>query len=160
MIYYALLIGAAALFSVQFFFQERFQRSVGTSPKSAAIFSFGTGLGMALISLPFVGLGLRVTLFSCIVAACHGLASFLYMYFSLKALKTANLSVLSIFTMLGGMLLPFLQGIFFYGEKLTVAKALCLVFIVAALLCTIEKGKAKGSFRKGRATSLHSFTRR
>lgn len=136
MIYYALLIGAAALFSVQFFFQEKFQKAVGTSPKSAAIFSFGKGLGMALISLPFVGLGLRVTLFSCIVAACHGLASFLYMYFSLKALKTANLSVLSIFTMLGGMLLPVFYGVGLAGEDITVGKALCCAAVTVSVILT------------------------
>lgn len=136
MIYYLLLIGAAALFSVQFFFQEKFQKRVGTSSKSAAIFSVGTGLGMALVSLPFVGSDLKITLFSCIVAACHGLASFLYMYFSLKALKNANLSVLSIFTMLGGMLLPVFYGVGLAGEDITVGKALCCAAVTVSVILT------------------------
>ena len=136
MIYYLLLIGAAALFSVQFFFQEKFQKRVGTSSKSAAIFSIGTGLGMALVSLPFVGSGLKITLFSTVVAACHGLASFLYMYFSLKALSTANLSVLSIFTMLGGMLLPVFYGVGLAGETMTVGKAFCCAAVTVSVMLT------------------------
>ena len=145
MIYYLLLIGAAALFSVQFFFQEKFQKRVGTSSKSAAIFSIGTGLGMALVSLPFVGLDLNITPFSCIVAACHGLASFLYMYFSLKALSTANLSVLSIFTMLGGMLLPVFYGVGLAGEDMTAGKALCCAAVTVSVILTAggKKGDKK-----------------
>ena len=45
--------------------------------------------------------------------------------------------------MLGGMLLPFVQGIALYGEKITVAKGVCLVLITAALALTIEKGGNK-----------------
>ena len=49
--------------------------------------------------------------------------------------------------MLGGMLLPFFQGIFFYGEKFTFAKIVCLALICGALLLTLKKqggGKGKG----------------
>ena len=46
--------------------------------------------------------------------------------------------------MLGGMLLPFFQGLFFYNEPFTLAKGLCLGFIAAALLLTVERGEKKG----------------
>lgn len=50
--------------------------------------------------------------------------------------------VLSV-VMFGGMVLPFLQGILFYGEKITVAKAVCFLFITVALVLTVEKGERK-----------------
>jgi drug/metabolite transporter (DMT)-like permease len=59
------------------------------------------------------------------------------------ALGSINLSLYSLFMMLGGMMLPFWQGVFFYGEKLTVAKVICFVFICAALLVTVEKSESK-----------------
>ena len=40
-------------------------------------------------------------------------------------------------------MLPFWQGIFFYGEKLTVAKIICFVLICIALLVTLERGESK-----------------
>ena len=49
--------------------------------------------------------------------------------------------------MLGGMALPFLQGIIFYHEAFTLAKAICIVFIIAALLITVER--KKGGDRSG-----------
>ena len=41
------------------------------------------------------------------------------------------------------MALPFVQGIIFYGEKLTLAKGVCFVIITVALILTIEKGEKK-----------------
>lgn len=64
-------------------------------------------------------------------------------YCGIMALGTINLSLYSLFMMLGGMMLPFWQGIFFYGEKLTVAKIICFVLICIALLVTLERGESK-----------------
>lgn len=143
MIYYMMLLGAAALFATQFLFQEKFQKSFGTDWKSAIVFSVGTGLGMALVSLIFAGGKLAITSFSTIVGLIHGLASFLFMYCSLKALTIANLSVFSVFTMLGGMFLPVVYGIGFAGERLTFGKAVCCVLVTLAVLCTANGGKSK-----------------
>jgi multidrug transporter EmrE-like cation transporter len=52
--------------------------------------------------------------------------------------------------MLGGMVLPFFQGIIFYGEKLTLDKIICVIFIVAALLITLD-------FKNGNATKKDKF---
>ena len=45
--------------------------------------------------------------------------------------------------MLGGMVLPFLQGIIFYSERLTIAKILCLLLIGAALCLTVSRSEKK-----------------
>jgi drug/metabolite transporter (DMT)-like permease len=45
--------------------------------------------------------------------------------------------------MLGGMMLPFIQGILFYDEKITVPKVLCFLFICVALVLTVEKGEKR-----------------
>ena len=42
--------------------------------------------------------------------------------------------------MLGGMALPFLQGILIYGESLTVGKIVCVILICIALMLTIQRG--------------------
>lgn len=44
--------------------------------------------------------------------------------------------------MLGGMALPFLQGILIYGESLTLGKIICVVLICIALMLTIQRGRS------------------
>lgn len=141
MLSYLLLIFAAGLFSVQFFFHEKFQKTFGTDFKSGVVFSVGVGFGMAAISFIFAGGKVDITPFSVIVALVHGAASFIYMYCSLKALKIANLSVFSIFTMLGGMILPVFYGVGLAGERLTVGKAVCCALVTLAVLCTASGNK-------------------
>lgn len=142
MINYLMLIFAASLFSIQFFFQKKFESDYGKDIRSALVFSAGTGFGMAIISLIialFMG-GMQITSFSLVVGFVHGLASFLFVYCSLKALQYANLSVFSVFSMLGGMLLPFFYGIFFAPEKeqVTLGKVICCALISLAVLCTVS----------------------
>ena len=73
-------------------------------------------------------------------ALAHSVLCILCAYACLKALATANLSVYSIFMMLGGMLLPFSFGILFLDEPLTAGKIACVIFILLSLLLTLEKG--------------------
>ena len=142
MIYYILLLVAAALFATQFLFQQMFENNYGTDIKSTLVFSVGTGLGMAIVSFIFAGFKTDITLFSCIVAFIHGSASFAFMYCSLKALKYANISVFSVFTMLGGMILPVFYGVGFAGEVLTFGKTICCILVTIAVICTASGGKS------------------
>ena len=48
--------------------------------------------------------------------------------------------------MLGGMLLPFFQGILFYNEGITLGKILCVIIIGFSLLLTIKKGEKKSGY--------------
>ena len=70
-----------------------------------------------------------------------------YNYCSLKALGKINLSLFSVFAMLGGMALPFLSGILFHGESVTISKCACFVIITLALCLTVKKdGSSGGAF--------------
>ena len=83
------------------------------------------------------------TLFTLVMAILTSFNGFAFTFCSFKALDRINLSLYSLFSMLGGMMLPFLQGLFFFDEKMTWGKGICLVLIIAALLCTIKKGESK-----------------
>jgi len=75
-----------------------------------------------------------------IVAILSGINGILFTFCSYKSLDVINLSLYSLFSMLGGMVLPFIVGIIFFEEKLTVAKTVCIVIIFAALAVVVEKG--------------------
>ena len=86
---------------------------------------------------------LEFTPFTLLMAALGTVNSLVYIFCSLKAFEQINLSLYSIFAMLGGMLLPFVVGIIFYNEPLTWGKGIALLLICAALSLTVQPGEKK-----------------
>ena len=102
------------------------------------------GAVVGLITLVIInGMMIEYTTFSLIMALASTINGFVFTFCTFKALKTINLSLYSLFSMLGGMLLPFIQGILFFGEEFTVAKFISVGVIALALILTVEKGKRK-----------------
>ena len=141
MINYALVVGATLLFSLQFFFNQRFQQSYGTDLKASLVFSLYKSVVIIVIMLIIAGFKVEFTIFSVLMAVLYAAVGMLMVYYSLKAFSVANLSVFSVFSMLGGMILPFFLGVVFYDEPLTVFKVICCLLIVGAVLLNIRSGK-------------------
>ena len=138
---YVFLIIADLLFSLQFLFNQQFRKRNGDGLDSAFTFSMYTNGISFLILLVLNGFKLSFTWFSVLIAFIYALVLLLYSYSGLKSFSTANLSVYSIFTMLGGMLLPFAFGVIFYKEDFTLPKAACILLIGIATAMSFEKGK-------------------
>lgn len=141
--YYLLIMAATVLFSCQFMMTQGFQKLNGSSLKTSIRFASQTSFVICIAMLILSGFRLAFTPLLVIVALCHSVMSFSASYCSIKALGTANLSVYSMFSMLGGMLLPFVYGIVFSGEKMTLGKGICCVLIVLALSFDRENFKSK-----------------
>lgn len=102
------------------------------------------GAVVGLITLVIInGMVIECTPFSLIMALASTINGFAFTFCTFKALRTVSLSLYSLFSMIGGMLLPFLQGLLFFGEEFTVAKFFCIVLIALSLILTVEKGKGK-----------------
>lgn len=150
---YIFLVIAAMLYSLMFLTNRGYQRSNGTGLGNALTFSMYTSLIALAVFLTLTLIGnltswsvlsgfkLSFSPFSFMMASLASLVVVSYSIFSIKALGAVNLSLYSIFAMLGGMLLPSLYGLIFSGEKLTLGKISCYVLIVVALMLTFEKGK-------------------
>ncbi|MGM9667831.1 MAG: hypothetical protein ACI3XN_07245 [Eubacteriales bacterium] len=111
--------------------------------KTSIQFSFiGSIAGLAMLFI-MNGLKFECTPFSLIMAVISTVNGFAYTFCTFKALGIINLSLYSLFSMLGGMVLPFFQGIVFFGEKFTFAKLLCMVLVTFSLLLTVKKDKRK-----------------
>ena len=108
MLDYILVFSATILFALQFFFNQRFEQSRGSDLKSALEFTLYKSVIIVVIMLFISKFNILVTPFSVGLATVYAVACILMTYFSLKAFAIANLSVYSVFSMLGGMLLPFL----------------------------------------------------
>lgn len=145
---YLILILAAFLFAVQFLFNQQYRRLKGEGLDATMTFSLYTSAISFVILFALGGFQLHITWFSLLIAVLYATVCLLSSYAGLKAFGTANLSVYSIFMMLGGMLLPFAYGILFANEALSFAKALSILLICTAVGCSFEKGAGgKNAYR-------------
>ena len=146
MIYYGVLLAAVTMFSFQFLFNGIFEKEYGNGLCAMLVFSAGSSLVGFLILLIINGFKFEFTWFSALMAFFAALDSIGYTYFSLKALGRINLSLYSMFSMLGGMILPSVVGIIFYNEELTVGKGICYALLLMSLLLSSEKGGKKSGY--------------
>ncbi len=146
MLYYGLLTAAVTMFSFQFLFNRIFEKEYGNSLRAMFVFSAGSSLVGLLGLLIINGFKVEYTHFSLLMAFFAALDSIGYTYFSLKALGRINLSLYSMFAMLGGMILPSVTGIVFYNEELTLGKGICYALLLLSLLMTVKKGEKKSGY--------------
>ena len=143
--YYALILLSVVMFGGCFALNDEYRKINGSSIKISLQFSLISSAAGFLVLLIMNGFKIEFSLFTLAVAATAALSGFGFTFCGFKALGRINLSLYSLFSMLGGMVLPFLQGIIFYSEAFTVAKAVCLAFIVLALMITVEwRGGKRG----------------
>ncbi|MBE7044231.1 MAG: hypothetical protein E7397_01765 [Ruminococcaceae bacterium] len=143
MVYYGLISLCAVMFGTQFFFNQIFQKSYGSDFRAALVQSAGSALIGAIVLSLTNGFSLGYTHFSFVMSLLVALNGKLFSFCSLKSLGKINLSLYSTFSMLGGMALPFVVGILFFNEALTIGKCICFLFITAALFMTVEKSEKR-----------------
>ncbi len=142
---YFTLIISVLMFGVQFWLSDIYQKESGTSRVSVFVFNFLCAVAGAICLCVINGFDLYLAPFTCIIAIISAVNSVLCNICTLRSLEKVNLSKYSLYSMLGGMLLPFAVGMIFYHESITLAKILCTLFIIVALALTVEKkGKKSG----------------
>lgn len=146
MIYYGVLLAAVTMFSFQFLFNGIFEKEYGNGLRAMFVFSAGSSFIGFLILLAINGFRFEFTWFSLLMAFLAALDSIGYTYFSLKALGRINLSLYSMFAMLGGMILPSVAGILFYNEEITVGKGICYALLLLSLVLSSERGSGKSGY--------------
>lgn len=141
---YGLISASTVMFGFMFFFNELFRKNYGSGLKATLVMSAGGNI-FGLITLLIVnGIVFEFSVYAFIMASIAAINGLLFSFCSLYALSKISLSLYSLFSMLGGMVLPFVSGILFHGEPFTVSKAVCFVIITAALILATDKTKQKG----------------
>ena len=108
------------------------------------VFSNSTGLIILLaVNIIQNGAIFQFTPFSIGVSLFAAINNLLFVFCSIKSFNIINLSLYSLFAMLGGMALPFVAGTIFWKEEVTVGKVICFVIIVIALCLTVKKDNKK-----------------
>lgn len=141
MIYYILISVAALLFSMQFLCQQSYQENCGTELGASLSFSIYKGISIVIMMFLLNCFKLEFEWFSFWISGVYALCYILMIYFSLKAFSVANLSVYSVFTMLGGMIIPFIVGVTLFKEEVSLYKAICCLLVIIAVIMNVQKGK-------------------
>ena len=138
-----MILTSTLLFSLQFLFHNIFEKKYGSGLQASMTYAFYSGVYGFALMLITGGFSFHFSWFSLLLAFFNALNGIVYTFCAGKAFDTANLSLFSMFAMLGGMALPFLYGIC-TGEQFTLLKALSFLMIAAALAITVDfKGKSK-----------------
>lgn len=142
-LYYLLILISVVMFGGSFGLQDLYRRMRGSGIRISMESTCVGALAGFLVLLAVNGFAFEYTPFTLLMATLSSINGMVFTFCSFRALDYINLSLFSVFAMLGGMVLPFFQGIFFYDEKFTIAKVICLLFIIVALALTAERGEKK-----------------
>ncbi len=137
--YYLIIALATVMFGVQFMTNEQYQKVTGGGLLNSlkySLYSSVIGFFALLIINEFK---LNVTLFSFLTALVYGGVCVALNYSSIKAFQYANLSVYSVFSMIGGMLLPFVFGLLI-GEEFKLIRIICCILIGISVTLSVSRG--------------------
>lgn len=141
-----MIAAATVLYAFQFVFSKLYQREKGSSFFYSTIF----GGIVCCVSVPFLlalnGWEFEFTPFSFLIALAYAADVTVCAVFGAKTLSRANMSVYSLFLMLGGMFLPFLYGLAL-GESFTAVKAVAIACVLAAMIFSLRKEEGKTTDR-------------
>jgi len=141
--YYGIIMIAVLMFSMQFLFNQRFQQEYGSGLKPLLVFFLGYNVSGLLVLLIINGFRVEFTWFTLMMAVLYAINSLTLSYCSFKAFEKVNLSVYSLFSQLGGMMLPFFAGVMLFDEKLTAGSVVCFALVLISLLFTVKRGSGK-----------------
>lgn len=141
--YYGLIMLSVVMFGGCFALSDVYRKMRGSSIRISMESSVVGSLSALVVMICINGFSIEITGFTLIMAFFAALNGMLFTFCTFRALDYINLSLYSLFSMLGGMLLPFFQGILLYGEKFTPSKIVCVIFICVALALTFERGTKK-----------------
>ena len=137
MIYYFLAFGAAVLYAGGFVFQKFWQMKIGSSPAIGNLFSslmgFCTSLALTVILL-VRGTTFSVNWFNLSCAVGGILLVALYRLVGFGMMKYGSMTLFTLFLMVGGMVVPYLFGVFYYHETPGPARILGLIVIIVGVI--------------------------
>jgi len=122
------------LLAANFVFQKKYQKTAGTSIKAGLLYNALTGIFSAIMFLVINKFEIKLTGFSVLMAAIFATVVMMYIFIGFRIMEKGNMSLYTLFLMSGGMTVPYIFGVLFLNEELTIFRTLGLVAIIAAIV--------------------------
>lgn len=133
MIYYFFVFLAVVTLALQFSATKLYQTKFGASIRASLSFTALCGISAALIFFCIGGFRLDFTPFSTFCAAGVALLCAGYTLVGFKVVSLGPMSVYTMFLMLGGMLLPYLYGMIFLEEAISIWRIIGILLLALSL---------------------------
>lgn len=140
--YYLMILVAVVLLALQFSTNKFYQLRFGNAVTTSLLFTALSGLVTALLFFCLNGFSVQITAFSLGMATIIAVLCCSYTLIGFRMFALGSLSVYSMFLMLGGMLLPYLYGVIWLSESLTIGRILGVVLLAVSMIFPVlgEKG--------------------
>ena len=125
---------AVILLAFEFACSKKYQANEGTDLVAGLRFNGLTGLTTSIIMLCILGFRLEWSAYSLGLAVAQTLCCIFYSVLGFRVLRLGGMALYSTFLMSGGMLLPYLVGVIFWEEQLSILRVLGVVMILGAVI--------------------------
>lgn len=132
--HYFLVMISTFLTASNFSLSKRYQLTEGTGMERGLRFNMYLGLATAVIFFILCGFKVAFSWFSLLMACAMSFCAAAYTILGFSVMKAGNMALYTLFLMSGGMILPYIYGVLFLNEKLTVLRIVGLLLIFAAVV--------------------------
>ncbi len=140
MISYILVITATILLAANIGFTNQYQKKSGNSLAAGLYFNAISGIVTFIFFWVFNGFKVSVTPYSLIMSLAISLLGLVYTIIGFNILKQGGMAIYTLFLMTGGMIVPYIWGIIYLDEAISVLRVLGMIAIILAILIT-NRGK-------------------
>ena len=131
---YLLIILADLLYAVDFTVQKMYQKKAGIGTYAGLFFNAALGLFTSIVFLVVNRFAIRLSLYSFIMAfVMTGLVS-CYVMIGFRILKSGYMSFYTLFLMTGGMTVPYIWGVIFWNEQISLMRIGGIILIVLSVI--------------------------
>ncbi len=148
---YLFLILAVIGFAVQFVVTKFYELSIKQVLATSLTFFVVISAVTSLVCLCVGKFRIEFSLFSLVMALLMAVMMLSHQIAFIKVISLGDVGIVTMFTMLGGMALPFLYGVIFLGEELTIPKLIGVITLSAFLIIQSLGGKKTDNTRRGGA---------
>ena len=134
-------MAAATGIAGNFVFTKIWQQNKGNAVREGILFNTLTGFITGFIFYAVSGFKLEYTPFSLLISALIMLCVGGYTLIGFRIMSMGNMTVYTVFLMLGGAVVPYIYGWVFLNEVINLPKILGLIFVVIAV--TLNAGEEK-----------------
>lgn len=134
--YYLMVIVAVVLLAMDFAVNKIYQKKYGTSLETGLKFNALMGLFTAVIFFAINGFKFEFSLYSTLMASIVALSIMSYNILGFRVLKSGSMAFYTLFLMCGGMFVPYVWGVLFLHEELSLLHIAGLILIISAIVLT------------------------
>lgn len=137
---YLLIIVADILLAMNFALQKMYQKKVGIGTYAGLFFNAASGLFTAIIFWGVNRFAISFSVYSLIMVFIWSGLVAIYMMIGFRILKSGNMSYYTLFLMTGGMVVPYIWGVLFLNEPLTLMRTIGIMLIILSMVITNLSG--------------------